>query len=71
MHEDWGLKPKNWNRTVTSRQIEYIERLLKKHEFDFDEAITCAKADEYYEDKVRHVDQNRCTPAYNLASRGL
>ena len=56
MHEDWSLKAKNWNRTVTSRQIEYIKRLLKKHEFDFDEAITCATEDEYYlEDKVRHV----------------
>ena len=56
MHEDWSLKAKNWHREVTPRQIKYIERLLKEKEFDFDEAITCAKADEYYlEDKVRHV----------------
>ena len=56
MHEDWNLKPKNWHREVAPRQIEYIERLLKKNEFDFEEAITCAKADEYYlEDDVRHV----------------
>ena len=56
INEDWGLKPKNWHRGVTPRQIEYIERLLKKNEFDFEEAITCAKADEYYlEDKVRQV----------------
>ena len=56
MHEDWSLKPKNWHREVTPRHIEYIEKLLNKDEFDFEEAITCATEDGYYlEDKVRHV----------------
>ena len=52
----WTTLPKNWHREVTPRQIGYIERMLNDDGFDFEEAITCAKADEYYlEDNVRHV----------------
>ena len=60
---------------VTSRQIGYIERLLKEKEFDFDEAITCATAGRVLsrgQGQTRHApNENRCTPTYNLASRRL